>query len=392
MARDRAALILTGGGARAAYQVGVMRAIGEMVPPKAPSPFRIVCGTSAGAINATSAAAGADDFGKAVAGLEAIWSRLFVGDIYRADFLHFAQRSGRWLLSLFPAAPPRSSIALLDNSPLARLLEREIDFAAIRRRIRDGSLDALAITAASYRTGMSVSFCAAADDVPMWKRAQRVGIGADIGPPHLLASSAIPFVFAPVKIGDEYFGDGAMRQLTPTAPALHLGAVRILVIGAARSGTTADGEPSDATPGKPPRPPSAAQIGGHALSSIFADALGTDLEKVRLVSAAARQIPPDRLASSPVPLRDVEMMVITPSQPLETLALDHVSALPPTLRMVLRHIGGTRAEGAGLLSYLLFESGYCKALIALGYRDAQDRREELVRHLTLPEPAAVDLH
>jgi NTE family protein len=383
MPGDRAALILTGGGARVAYQVGVLRAVAEMLPPKAPSPFRIVCGTSAGAINAAAVAAASDDFPLAVADLEAIWSRLVVSDIYRADVLYFTQRFGRWLLSLVPFANRNASQAMLDNSPLAALLRREIDFPAIRRRISEGSLDALAITASSYRTGTSVSFCAAADGVPLWKRSQRVGIGVEIGPPHLLASSAIPFVFAPVRIGDEYFGDGAMRQLTPTAPALHLGAERILVIGAAWSSGDATRARPDAWPKGRIRAPSAAHIGSHALASIFADALGTDLEKVELVNAAVRLIPPEHLASSPMPLRQVDLLVITPSRPLEALALEHLQSLPPTLRMVLRRIGGTRAEGAGLLSYLLFEGAYCKALIALGYRDAQERKAELARHLAL---------
>ena len=385
MSRARAALILTGGGARAAYQVGVMRAIAEMLPRGASSPFRIVCGTSAGAINAAALAAGSDDYGSTVADLEAIWLRLQVSDIYRADFLYFLRRFGRWLLSFFPTRNSSASVALLDNSPLATLLGREIDFSAIRNRIGEGSLEALAITASSYLTGMSVSFCAAADDVAMWLRSQRVGILAEISPIHLLASTAIPFVFPPVKIGDEYFGDGAMRQLAPTAAALHLGAERILVIGAVRPGHNAASGSPDVTPQSRSHPPSAAQIGSHALACIFADALGTDLEKVQLVNVAARQIPPERLASSPMPLRNVELLVITPSEPLEALALDHLNALPPTLRIVLRRLGGTRAEGAGLLSYLLFDSAYCKALIALGYRDAQERREELLRHLTFPE-------
>lgn len=383
MSSDRAALILTGGGARAAYQVGVLRAVAEMLPPKSPSPFRIVCGTSAGAINATAVAAASDDFSSAVTNLETIWSRLVVSDIYRADLLYFAQRLGRWVLSFIPVAERDVSRALLDNSPLEVLLRREIDFGALSRRIADGSLHALAITASSYRTGMSVSFCAAAADAPMWQRSQRVGVGAQIGAPHLLASSAIPFLFAPVRIGDEYFGDGAMRQLAPTAPALHLGAQRILVVGAAWARHDATRSNADAMPSGRCRPPSAAHIGSHALASMFADALGTDLERVQLINVATRLIPAERLASSPMPLRDVDLMVITPSQPLEALALKYRDALPPTVRMFLARIGGTRAEGAGLLSYLLFQGGFCKALIALGYRDAQARKAELSRHLTI---------
>ena len=197
---------------------------------------------------------------------------------------------------------------------------------------------------------------------------------AAIGIPHLLASSAIPFVFPPTKIGNEFFGDGAMGQMAPTAPALHLGADRILVVGAARS-TTHDPET--------PNPPSLAQIGSQVFSSIFTDALGTDLEKVRLVNIAVHQIPPERLGSSPMPLRDIMLLVITPSVALETLAGAFRHRLPRSLRLALGGIGGTRSGGEGLLSYLLFDAGFCSALIDLGYRDAQNKREELATFLSV---------
>jgi NTE family protein len=232
----------------------------------------------------------------------------------------------------------------------------------------------LTITASSYRTGMSVSFCMGGPALPLWERSQRVGVRAAIGIPHLLASSAIPFVFPPTKIGNEFFGDGAMGQMAPTAPALHLGADRILVVGAARS-TTHDPET--------PHPPSLAQIGSQVFASIFTDALGTDLEKVRLVNIAVHQIPPERLGSSPMPLRDIMLLVITPSVALETLAGAFRDRLPRSLRMALGGIGGTRSGGEGLLSYLLFDAGFCSALIDLGYRDAQDKRQELATFLSV---------
>jgi NTE family protein len=183
-------------------------------------------------------------------------------------------------------------------------------------------------------------------------------------------------VFPPTRIGNEFFGDGAMCQMAPTAPALHLGADRILVVGAARSGT--HDPPDEAS-----NPPSLAQIGSQVLSSVFTDALGTDLEKVRLVNIAVRQIPSERLDSSPMPLRDIMLLVLTPSVALETLAGEFRHRLPRSLRMALGGIGGTRSGGEGLLSYLLFDAGFCSALIELGYRDAQEKRDELATFLSV---------
>jgi len=373
MTAPKLALILSGGGARAAYQAGVSRAIAEWLPVGSANPFAIICGTSAGAINAAALAAGAHDMRRASEALCGLWSRLCVGDIYRADTTHLAQIGWRWLRSLFPGANRQRPVALLDNAPLAALLEREIHFPAIAENIAAGTLEALTITASSYRTGMSVSFCMGGPSLELWERAQRVGVRAEIGVAHLMASSAIPFVFPPIRIGAEFFGDGAMRQVAPTAPALHLGADRILVIEDAPIGTRIAPDASN-------DPPSLAQIGSHVLASIFNDALGSDLEKVRLVNVAVRQIPPERLASSPMPLRDVALLVLTPSVPLETLALDYKHRLPRNLRLLLGGVGGG-AGGAGLLSYLLFEAEYCSALIDLGYRDAQSMRAELAAFL-----------
>jgi NTE family protein len=364
------ALILSGGGARAAYQAGVAKAIAEHVPAGSPSPFKIISGTSAGGINAAALASGARDIHRATSMLCKVWSDLSIGDIYRVDGAHLAMTAWRLTRSMFPGANWQRPLALLDNAPLAALLARVIHFPAIAHSIDAGALDAFTLTASSYQTGMSVTFCMGGPALELWERSQRVALRAEIGVPHLLASSAIPFLFPPTKIDGEYFGDGAMRQVAPTAPALHLGADRVLVVGAARTGTpTAPVASSEA--------PSLAQIGGHVLASIFTDALGTDLEKVRLVNVAVRQIPFERLEESPMPLRDVAMLVLTPSVPLETLALEYRDQLPRALRMILGRIGGTREGGEGLLSYLLFDGGFCKALIDLGYRDAQARRVEL---------------
>jgi NTE family protein len=363
----RIALVLSGGGARAAYQVGVLRAIVERLPAGARSPFAIVCGTSAGAINACAVAAGAQDFPAAAARLEALWGSLHVRDVYRAEPWRLA---GRWLASLAPGRRSRRPTSLLDSSPLAGLLARAMPFGNVGAALEAGALEALAVTAMSYRTGMSVTFCEALPSMEMWERAQRRGVAARIGVEHLMASSAIPFLFPPVALDGEYYGDGAVRQVAPTAPALHLGADRILVVGVGRSGV----RPED---GEGAASPSMAQVGSQVLASIFTDALATDLEKVRLINAAVRQIPPAELARSPVPLRDVVLMVLAPAVALEDLALRSASELPRGLRLLLRGLGGQGRGGAGLLSYLLFEPGYCRALIDLGYRDARQRSAEI---------------
>jgi NTE family protein len=373
--RRKVAIVLSGGGARAAYQVGVLRAIAEWSTARAPSPFGIVTGVSAGAINALALAAGAQEFRAATKRLCGLWSNLYARDIYRTDAASLAGSGGRWLVSFVPAWRHRRPASLLDNAPLLAFLHRVMPVGAVQGAIDAGLLEALAITAMSYRSGLSVTFCQTRPDVELWSRSQRVGVRATIGVLHLLGSSAIPFVFPPAAIDGDFYGDGSVRQVAPTSPALHLGADRILVVGAARTTVRPDAPPSAG-------PPSMAQIGSQVLASIFTDSLGTDLEKVRLVNAAVRQIPVDVLGKSPVPLRDVGLATVTPSVPLEDIALDYVDELPRTIRVLLHGVGGTRPGGAGLLSYLLFSPGYCKALMALGRADARIRRAEIEELLT----------
>ncbi len=368
--RPKLAIVLSGGGARAAYQAGVLQAIAEWQPEGSSLPFTVVTGTSAGAINAAALAAGAQDFRGATTRLRGLWSKLYAKNIYRTDAMHLAGSGARWLISFIPAWRHRRPASLLDNAPLARFLKRAVPWAGVQAALDSGTLDALAITAMSYRSGMSVTFCQARTEIELWQRSQRIGVRATLGVQHLLASSAIPFVFPPAAIDGEFFGDGSVRQVAPTSPALHLGADRILVIGVGRSSVRPDATVSAA-------PPSMAQIGGQVLASIFTDALGTDLEKVRLVNTAVRQIPLDRLSSSPVPLRDVELCTVTPSIVLEDIALNHVDELPRTIRSLLRGVGGTHPGGAGLLSYLLFAPGFCNALISLGRADATAKRAEI---------------
>ena len=372
----RAALVLTGGGARAAYQVGVLNAIRELRGKRAGNPFPILCGTSAGAINAVALAVHAGDFGRAVRHIDRIWRGVLVHDVYRVDPPALFGSGVRWGSALFGGwlvrQTPRS---LLDNTPLHGLLGRVLDLAAIEPAISRGDLHAVSVTASGYSTGESLAFFQGAIDILPWRRAQRLGVRSALRIEHLMASSALPFVFPAVKIHREFFGDGSMRQLAPVSPAIHLGADRILVIGAGRM--------AEEGRVRVERYPSPAQIAGHALSSIFLDTLEVDLESLARINETVGRLDAAQRAAAGIAFRPIETLVIQPSQRLDTIAGRHAASLPALLRTVLRGLGTLRREGSTLLSYLLFEPGYTRALIELGYHDAMARAPELRRFLRL---------
>ena len=373
--QNRTGLILTGGGARAAYQVGVLKCIAEILPDKTRNPFPIICGTSAGAINAASLACFSQDFAAAVGYLRGIWENFHAHHVYRADALGMTRTGAHWLGALMAGWIVRSAPkSLFDNSPLAELLARNLDLAQIDAAIEAGALRALCITASGYGSGQSVNFYQSAADIEPWARQQRVSARTRLTVDHLLASSAIPFIFPAIKINREYFGDGSMRQLAPISPAIHLGASRVLVVGAGRIA-----EPNERVRGE--SYPSLAQIAGHALSSIFLDSLNVDIERVQRVNKTLSLMPPEALARGDVALRPVEVLVISPSERLDTLAARHVKSLPWPVRMMLRGIGAMNRKGSALASYLLFESDYTRALIDMGYRDTLARRDEVLRFL-----------
>jgi NTE family protein len=388
-------LILTGGGARAAYQVGVLAAIAQLRRDAGitSNPFPIISGTSAGAINASTLACHADDFDGAVDGLLHLWQGLHVENIYRADAFEAVKSGARWLsmlslgwaLARWTRSRPRS---LLDNKPLRELLGRYLDMNRLETMLDAGHLRALALTGSSYTSGQHVTFYQTHHHVVPWLREQRMAVQTQLTLSHLMASSAIPFIF-PAELLDleglpEWFGDGSMRQSAPISPAVHLGAERILVIGAGRM-KEPEGRRAVATE----EHPSMAQIAGHALSNIFLDALAVDVERLRRINRTLALLPREARAASA--LRPIDLLVIAPSRRLDDLASEHQASLPHSVRAMLRAFGvsgkGQAMSGSALVSYLLFEPSFIGELINLGMSDTLAKRAEVQRFFGWPARA-----
>ena len=365
--------MLTGGGARSAYQVGVLGAIARLMPREAPSPFQIVTGMSAGAIVAAAVACHAARFREGVVALERVWRNFHSEQVFRADAASMLRAGLRWTMALLTAgrlaAPPES---VFDSSPLGRLLERHYDFGRMRKAMADGHLEALAIAASNYRTARSVAFfecrdpeSAAADS---WKR----GVATQLRVAHLLASSAVPFLFPAVRLDGEYYGDGAMRQIAPLSPAIRLGADRLFIIGVRdlpkEPGMVATDRASA---------PSVGQVIGFMLDTLFIDSLHAGIAQLERINRLIEQ----SAIPSPEGLRRIEPLVIVPQADFSAIAAGHARAMPRSVRALLRTMGASNVGGSELLSYLLFESSYTRELIAIGREDAMARREEIAQFL-----------
>jgi NTE family protein len=377
----RAGLVLTGGGARAAYQVGVVKAVRDVLGNPSRSPFPILCGTSAGAVNAATLAVFADDFKRGVANLLEVWEQMRCHHIYRTDPWNIIKSGARWLTALMLVSR-RNPTSLLDNTPLAEMLSRTLDFDRVQANIDSGALYAVCVTASGYTSGQSVSFFQGASSLQGWERNQRIGAPVSLKLEYLLASAALPFLFPAVKVHREFFGDGSMRQIAPVSPALHLGADRVLIVGTGRQ--TTEGARVRST-----LYPSLAQIAGHALNSIFLDSLLVDIERLERINRTVRLIPRERLSESNVQLRPVKVLFISPSQPIERVAARFLHELPSTVRFLLKPTGALNRSGSNLASYLLFERSFCRALIDLGYQDTIAREAEVREFFNPPQEEAL---
>ena len=402
----RVALVLMGGGARTAYQAGVLNAIGSMMAqaqpqggPASRQPFQLLIGTSAGALNASFLAARAQEGLRSFSALAEFWRDLSSSDVYR---LHLPKWTGlsriatAWQL----ARVVRQQGALLDNLPLADTLHKAISLQGMDQALESKTLHTLAVTASSYSSGVHWTFCHRSNDdrAKPWQRPGRRAEFQQITMDHLMASSAIPLIFPAQALWvdghTEFFGDGSMRQTSPLSPALHLGANKILVIGVgqpqrssmlgAPSQTAA--RPDGANPSAAPAlmSPGVGGVLGHALASVFHDTLQGDVEQAQRMNHTLQQLP--REVAAVMPYQQVQVMSVQPTESLDDIARAQAHALPSAVRNALNSLAGRQGQegnaGAALASYLLFEQAFIEPLLALGERDALARKEELLGFLS----------
>jgi NTE family protein len=359
-ARERpTALLLSGAGARAAYEVGVLRALAELTASSGQrAPFSIYCGVSAGALNATRLALAADDFAGGVRWLTSFWRGLHVGDIYRA--------SGRWLPGVAGLLLGRSR-GLFDSTPLARRLEQDFDFSHLERAISSHALRALCITCLGHGSGQSVSFFQGRSDLEPWRQGSRVGAHVALGHRHVLAAMATPFLFPAEKLNREYFGDGAVSGSPPLSPPLHLGAERIVVIG---TGLASTDDNLRSAQGRYPR---FGEMAGRMLSAV--DTVTDDVGRLLQVNKLLESIP--AASRDQLPWRPIDCLVLKPSRRLESLAVEAMDDLPRTVRSLLARLEDGNSSGSLLASHLFFEPAYLEKLIDLGYRDGLAQSEAI---------------
>ena len=371
-------LVLMGGGARTAYQAGVLQAIGQLLAqnnPTQPFPFQVLAGTSAGALNATFLASKAMDGLRGLDDLARFWSAIRTESVYQLPQTPLAKIS-RWATALGLVLSARQHAAAMDSLALVNTLHKAIALDRIDAALRNGVLQALAVTASSYSSGVHWTFCQTRDGQPIpWSRPGRRAEQQPITIEHLMASSAIPFIFPSTPLwvdgGMEFFGDGSMRQISPLSSAVHLGADRILAIGVGQPQRVGLGDS-----GKNTGRPSLGTIAGHAMASVFHDTLEADVEQIARVNLSLNVLPDNVRAA--LPFRSVEVLALHPSASLDALAQDHVMSLPKAIVRVLEGLGALQGSGAALASYLLFEPGFIQALMALGHADVQAKSHEIM--------------
>ncbi len=380
-------LVLSGGGARGAYQAGALLAIAEITRQRE-LPFSVLSGSSAGSINVTYLGARADDFAHAARDLADLWTTLESRHVFRTDTTTLAKTAAEWVvdLGLGGCLGARRGKALLDTTPLRQLLSDHLDMRALSRHIERGRLRGVGVTATSYESGLGVTFFAGVSDIEPWSRVTRLGVRASLGVDHVLASSAIPVFFPAVALDGDWFADGSIRLNTPLSPAIRMGASRIVAIAVrpATGGVVPSAFPAPADPY-----PTLAETGGVLLNALFLDALEADVETALRINHTLKFVRSEALARHVVPLRPVEVLVLRPSCDPGTLVLHAIDRFPSALRHMFRGLGASEEHGWELLSYLAFDGVYTTRLCELGYQDTLARADEITAFLS-PRPPGRD--
>jgi len=371
-------LVLPGGGARGAYQVGVLKAFLEISQKKSQSPFKIISGTSAGAINAAFLASEAHMFDHSVASLLDVWSNFTSNKVYKTDPVTMLKSSLHWFFTIISGGfliPNPTS--LLDNQPLKNLLKETIRFSDIQNNIQSSIIESLAVTSASYMSRKSCTFFQSNSNTNDWQKTHREGKTSQINLNHLMASVALPLIFPAVRIGDEYFGDGAMRQATPLSPAIRLGAEKLMIISIKES----DDRFKFNNPGE--QYPSFAKVAGYMLEALFLDGLYSDIERLDRVNHIIRNSGDIEVKTDNKTMKYIDYIVISPSEDLNEIAQKHYNQMSLSIRLLLQGLGLLKDSKSELLSFLLFEAAYTTELIDLGYRDGIRKREEIMDFMNI---------
>lgn len=368
----KAALVLTGGGARGAYQVGALQAVLDIANENGiTKPFPILTGTSAGAINISYLAAHAGNMRGACRRLATMWSRIHTDSVYKSNPYAVLKNAGRlgWDLATGSFQKRTQARSLLNTSPLTKLIEKYLVFDQIQQNIDKGNLHAIAIKAINYSSGVSHTFFQGHKDIQEWNRTHRVGVRDTIELNHIMASTAIPLLFPPVQIGSSYYGDGSVRNYTPLSAAIKMGAEKIMVIGV-RKPFDEDPEPGNEIK------PSFARIISVILSAILMDSIEMDYERVLRINETLKVIK----EGAQTPLVPVDINIIRPTKDISKIAVEESASLPKIIKYLVRGLGSEN-ESASIISNILFEPTYIKKLMDMGYQDVLDRKEEMIDFL-----------
>lgn len=364
-------LVLTGGGARGAYQAGVIRGLAEISAKRTDSlPFGVVTGASAGAVNASFVAATAERFQAATVDLSSFWNKLRSRDVFRTDVVSLGRIAMQWAADvvLSRLKPTKGARALLDTEPLSRLLGQYVPFPRIRANLDNGALAAFEVTATDYHTAENISFVMTRDPAAGWARARRRSVATDIRLEHVLASASIPLFFPPVEVDGRHYGDGCLRNPAPLSPAIRLGARRLVIVGVRYPKAT------ETLGDTPPRQPTVGRVLSMLLNAILMDATEIDIERLTRINATLRQVPDTQRRE--MTLKEIDLLVLQPSEDLGAYAASQFGRLPDPIQYLIGGLG-SRHEASELVSYLLFEPAFCGYLVELGRRDALSRRDEI---------------